>query len=79
MTEFQGVLLRGQLRRLAAQCEVRLRNYTRFCDNIKSLPGIVPCRLHPQGSQHPIYLALFRYSGEQWLHPGNLSAQRHGH
>lgn len=66
MTEFQGVVLRGQLRRLAEQCETRYRNYLHFCRNIESIPGIEPCRLHPNALSHPILLAMFRFTGSGW-------------
>ena len=66
ITEWQGAILRGQLRRLKNQCQTRYRNFQTFCKNIESIPGIVPCKLHPKAIQHSLYLPMFRFTGDGW-------------
>jgi dTDP-4-amino-4,6-dideoxygalactose transaminase len=66
MTDFQGTLLRGQLRRLKTQCETRMANFKVFCGVIESVPGITPFKLHPKAVQHSLYLPMLRYDPRPW-------------
>lgn len=66
LTEWQAVMLRGQLRRLKHQCETRHRNFKQFCSYISTIPGLAPCKLHPNAVQHNLYVPMFRFTGQGW-------------
>lgn len=66
MTEFQGVLLRGQLRRLAGQCERRLRNYHVFLQAIEGLPGVRPRHFRADCVQRSMAVVVMRFTAQGW-------------
>lgn len=66
MTEFQAVVLRGQLRRFKAECSTRNRNYARFCARMASLPGFDLIKPHPEAVSRPLYLILMRFNSDAW-------------
>lgn len=66
MGEFQGVVLRSQLRRLPAQCRTRERNYHLFLDCLAGLPGIAHRKLRPDAAQRCLSVIVLTYTGEGW-------------
>lgn len=66
MPEWQGAILRGQLRRLAAQCEHRQQAYDAFISKINDIPGIKPRVLNPQGTRRNLSVVILRFTGEGW-------------
>lgn len=66
MPEWQGAILRGQLRRLPEQCERRRQNYEAFLSKIRGMPGLAPRVLHPEGTQRCLSVIVLRFTGEGW-------------
>jgi dTDP-4-amino-4,6-dideoxygalactose transaminase len=66
MTEWQGAILRGQLRRLPEQCELRRQNYETFASKIRGIPGLKLRTLHPDGTQRCLSVIVTRFTGEGW-------------
>lgn len=66
MPEWQGAILRGQLRRLAGQCEHRWQAYASFLAKTRGIPGLKPRVLHPDGTQRCLSVIITRFTGEGW-------------
>lgn len=66
MTEWQGALLRAQLRKLPGQNQRRMTNVRYFFGRIEGLPGLRPVRLHPDGESRSHYLVMLRYDAAEW-------------
>jgi dTDP-4-amino-4,6-dideoxygalactose transaminase len=73
MSEWQGALLRSQLRKLPEQNARRMRNVRHFFDRLSNVEGLTPIKLHPQGATHSHYLVMLRYDSAAW---GGLSRKR---
>lgn len=73
MTEWQGALLRTQLRRLPAQNARRMANVEYFFDKLEQIDGLTPVTLHPDGQTRSHYLVMLRYDRSAW---GGLSRER---
>ncbi|MBN2291450.1 MAG: DegT/DnrJ/EryC1/StrS family aminotransferase [Pirellulales bacterium] len=70
MTEFQGALLRTQLRRLGEQNSRRMENVDYFYKKMEEVEGLTPVNLHPDAKTHSHYLVMLRYDASRW---GGLS------
>lgn len=66
MSEFQGALLRTQLRRLAQQNACRMANVKYFFEQLQQVEGLTPLELHPEGQNHSHYLVMLRYNSAAW-------------
>jgi len=64
MTEWQGAILRAQLKRLDDQIATRTRNYTRLIEGFKDIDGIEPIRLDDRVTRWSFYYWNFRYDQE---------------
>jgi dTDP-4-amino-4,6-dideoxygalactose transaminase len=73
MSEWQGAVLRTQLRKLPEQNARRMTNVKYFFDRLRTIGGLTPVKLHPQGETHSHYLVMLRYDPSAW---GGLSRQR---
>ncbi len=62
MTEFQGALLREQLRRYPRQLERRQQNCALLNEKLAHLPGISPLPVDSRITSHACHLYIFRYS-----------------
>ena len=62
MTEFQGALLLGQLRRLADQNARRTANAQALDDLLDTIDGIAPLVTLPSTTRHSHHIYMFRYS-----------------
>lgn len=66
MTEFQGALLRAQLKRLPQQTAVRHRNATRLTQALTEIPGFAPLRLDERITVQGYYFYIFRFLADEW-------------
>lgn len=66
MTEFQGALLLGQMRRLEEQSKTRWENGQYLSSLMREIPGIAPAKLYDGCTQSAFHLYMFRYSKEQF-------------
>ena len=66
MTEWQGAVLRSQLRKLPGQNQRRMANVRYFLDRLSGLDGLTPVKLHPDGETHSHYLVMLRYDATKW-------------
>jgi dTDP-4-amino-4,6-dideoxygalactose transaminase len=66
MSEFQGALLRAQLRKLPGQNARRMANVKYFFERLSHLEGLTPLALHPEGDTHSHYLIMLRYDSAAW-------------
>ena len=73
MTEFQGALLRTQLRKLAEQNSRRMQNVDYFYRKLSEIDGLTPVRLHPDAETRSHYLVMLRYDASRWA---GLSRER---
>jgi dTDP-4-amino-4,6-dideoxygalactose transaminase len=73
LSEWQGAILRSQLRRLPRQNARRMANVRYFLDRLRGLEGLTPVQLHPQGENHSHCLVMLRYDAAQW---GGLTRAR---
>ena len=64
MTEFQGALLLGQLRRLPDQNARRETNARLLDDLLESIEGIAPLKTRPSTTSHSHHIYMFRYQSE---------------
>ncbi len=64
LTEFQGGLLRAQLRRLEEQSRTRETNAARLTAQLKEIPGIAPAESYPGTTRNALHLYMFRYDPE---------------
>jgi dTDP-4-amino-4,6-dideoxygalactose transaminase len=66
MTEFQGAVLCGQLRRLEKQTARRNEN-GRYLDSLlEDIPGIAPARSYEGQTRHGYHLYMMNYDSEQF-------------
>jgi dTDP-4-amino-4,6-dideoxygalactose transaminase len=73
MTEWQGALLRTQLRKLPDQNTLRMANVRYFFDGLRRIGGLTPVKLHPDGETHSHYLVMLRYDASAF---GGLPRER---
>lgn len=66
MSEFQGALLRTQLRKLPEQNARRMANVERFFSGLRGIDGLTPVKLHPDGETRSHYLVMLRYDKHAW-------------
>ncbi|MBI4578176.1 MAG: DegT/DnrJ/EryC1/StrS family aminotransferase [Planctomycetes bacterium] len=66
LSEFQGVILRGQLRRLTEQCRTREHNYRLFLRKLAGIPGITGRKLRPDSVQRCLSVIILTFTGEGW-------------
>jgi len=66
MGEFQGVILRAQLTRLAEQCRTRQRNHDSFLAKIAGIPGLAARKLRPDAARRCLSVFILTYTGEGW-------------
>ncbi|MBN1491398.1 MAG: DegT/DnrJ/EryC1/StrS family aminotransferase [Phycisphaerae bacterium] len=66
MGEFQGAVLRHQLRRLASQCRTRERNYDALLAKLAGIPGIRVRRLRADATQRCLSIVILTFTGEGW-------------
>lgn len=66
MSEWQGAILRSQLRKLPAQNQRRMVNVRHFFDRLAGLDGLTPVKLHPDGEIHGHHLVMLRYDAAKW-------------
>jgi dTDP-4-amino-4,6-dideoxygalactose transaminase len=66
MSEFQGALLRTQLRKLPEQNARRMANVEYFFERLRHVEGLTPLALHPEGETHSHYLIMLRYDSAAW-------------
>jgi len=66
MSEWQGAVLRTQLRKLPGQNARRMANVKYFFERLKQIDGLTPVRLPPDGDQHCHYLVMLRYDAAKW-------------
>ena len=64
MTEWQGAILRQQLKRLDDQIATRTRNYERLIEGFKDIDGIDPIALDERVTRWSFYYWNFRYNPE---------------
>ena len=61
MTEFQGAVLLGQIRRLEEQQNLRSENAAYLDGLLKDIPGISPCKKYPGQTRHAYHLYMMIY------------------
>ncbi len=61
LAEFQGNLLRAQMKRLVAQTQRRTENAAHLTRLFEQIPGIKPARLYPGATRSAYHLYMFRY------------------
>jgi len=66
MSEFQGALLRTQLRKLPEQNARRMANVKYFYERLGEVDGLTPVKLHPDAETHSHYLVMLRYDPQNW-------------
>jgi len=66
MGEFQGTVLRAQLRRLPDQCRTRQRNYDLFLAKMAGVPGFAARKLRPDAAQRCLSVFIVSFTGEGW-------------
>ncbi len=73
ITEFQGALLLGQLRRLPEQNARRMANARLLDDRLSAIEGITPLVTLPSTTSHSHHIYMFRYDSRAFA---GLSKQR---
>ena len=66
MSEWQGALLRTQLRKLPEQNARRAANVRYLYQRLEEIDGLAPVRLHPNTQTHSHYLVMLRYDASAW-------------
>jgi len=66
MTEFQGVLLLEQAKRLEAQSRTRTENATYLTKLLREIPGITPARMYEGCTRNAYHLYMARYDDSQF-------------
>lgn len=61
MTEFQGAILLGQMRRLEEQTRLRTENAACLDRLLAEIPGISPVKTYPGQTRHAYHLYMLRY------------------
>jgi len=64
MTEFQGAILRTQLRKLQTQTEMRMKNAALISRGIEDIPGLNPLKEDPHITQRGYYFYVLRFAEE---------------
>ncbi len=64
MTEFQGAVLLGQMRRLEEQTRLRSQNAAYLDKLLEEIPGISPAGTYPGQTRHAYHLYMMRYDGK---------------
>ena len=62
MTEFQGAILQGQMRRLEQQTGLRSENAAYLDKLLEDIPGISPAKTYPGQTRHAYHLYMMRYN-----------------
>lgn len=73
LSEWQGAMLRSQLRKLPEQNMRRMANVKYFSEQLRQIKGLTPIKLHPNGDAHSHYLVMLRYDSAAW---GGLPRKR---
>lgn len=66
LTEFQGAILLGQLRRNEKLTKRREENAAYLIDLLKAIPGIRPKKTYPGTTRHGYHLFIFDYDPDQF-------------
>lgn len=66
LTEFQGAVLLGQIRRLQQQTEQRNRMGAYLDKLLEDIPGIAPAKKYPGQTRHAYHLYMMRYDKEHF-------------
>lgn len=66
ITEFQGAVLRTQLRKLQAQTLKRMANAEKLSRLLDGLPGVSPLKRDPRITQRGYYFFVLRFDREQF-------------
>ncbi len=66
LSEWQGALLRQQLKRLDAQAAIRTRNATYLNKQLNEIEGITPQFLDPRVTRHGQYCYIFTYEPQSF-------------
>ena len=61
VTEFQGSILRTQLKKLQRQTETRMKNAALISDGIRGIPGLEPLRRDKRVTQRGYYFYVLRF------------------
>ena len=65
LTEFQGAVLRTQLRKLPRQTEVKMRNVAALWKELKGIPGLAPLKPDRRITRRGYYFVVLRHSQEK--------------
>jgi len=66
ITEFQGAILRTQLKKLPGQTEIRMKNANLLSEGLKEIAGIEPLQPDERITQRGYYFYCFRYHQEEF-------------
>jgi len=66
ITEFQGAILRTQLRKLQAQNIKRLANTARLTETLADIPGLEPLKQDARITQRGYYFHVLRFDGQKF-------------
>lgn len=61
LSEFQGAILKAQLKRLDEQIDLRESNYAYLCEKIEQIHGITLQKKDDAMERHPHYMVMFYY------------------
>ncbi len=64
LSQFQAAILNEQLKKLAAQNELRQRNAAYLNEKLAQIPGIRPLLLKKETTRHGCHLYIFRYDAK---------------
>jgi len=74
LTEFQGAVLRTQLRRLTRQTQTKMRNVAALVEGLRDIPGLVPLKPDKRITQRGYYFGLFSEKCTAWIPRSALRA-----
>ena len=66
MTEFQGALLRSQMKGLEQRARIRSANAEYLTELLREIPGITPARPYQGATRNAYHLYMFRYDSAQF-------------
>lgn len=66
LTEFQGAILRSQLKRLPRQTEIRMKNANLLSERLEEIKGIEPLQPDKRITQRGYYFYCLRYHQEEF-------------
>jgi len=66
MLEFQGAILRVQLRRLEEQNKLRRENADYLTKLIKEIGGLEPVKIDPRGKKYSVHIYMIKYNPEEF-------------